>query len=177
MHKSIPALCLLLDGGIKKAKPSFSLSLSRTFRNISSQLLLNPLVRPPGRCSGCVPRPVMKAEMELAPSQPAVIHGLVTDPCLWKALETGDGPRGRVGRDAVCPFGGQFTVPPTLTVPPSRHQVAVFCFHSAVELLDITFPFRELLFFFPSGRLRSMVMSGSFCVQWRWSSALGLQRA
>lgn len=58
--------------------------------------------------------------------------------------------QGQGGEGCRLPlWGTQFTVPPTQTVPPSRHQVAVFCFHSAVEMIDIAFPFPELLFLFP----------------------------
>lgn len=106
VHKSIPALCLRLDGGIKMAKPSFSLSLSRLFRKMPSCLLLNPLVRPPGRRDGCIPHLVTESRPGGAFAAGCDVRGKQI--CArWKpwALETRGHPRGRVGRDALCPWG------------------------------------------------------------------------
>lgn len=159
VHKSIPALCLFLDGGVKKAKPS--LSLSQLFRKRSSWLLLNPPVSPPGRHDDAVLTLSLRADREASP-QPAVMSREGWLVCgesagRWTpAVTPGTGWEGW-----YLPLGrGLLTVPCILMVPPSWHEVAVFSSHfSALDILDITFTFPKLLFFF-------LVDISAVCYEW-----------
>lgn len=86
VHKSIPALCVLLDRDIKKAKQLFSLSVPWLFRKIPSRLLLNPLVRPPGRHDGCTPHlvPESRPGGAFAARENQLVH--IESPGRWRLV-------------------------------------------------------------------------------------------
>lgn len=130
-HKSMPALCLRLEWRVKTMKPSFCHSLSRLYRKTSSRLLLNSLVRAPGRCDGCTPHLVTESR-ETAPASRCGARGN-PDCAPWKP----GAPEGRErGPLPLHPHGSS-----------SCHEVAVFRFHSSRALLDITFVVPRLFFF------------------------------